>query len=226
MERLKNMKENLTNLVQSQISGNLANVDTKELGEAIDMIKDLSEALYYCSVVEAMEDADKKSKERYEEHHHHYTERMIPYEQWERDYDREDGIMYYPRRGGYPYRYPIYYDGEGNGYSGRQGNPSNNGSRSSNGNNARGENSRGYRGHDWDSYPMKIEDYREGKSPNARKMYMESKELHKGKEVQMKELEKYMHELSSDVTEMIQDASPEEKQMLRAKITELAGKIG
>lgn len=218
MEELKIMKKNLTSLVQSQISGNLANVDTKELGEAIDMIKDLSEAMYYCSVVEAMEES--KTKEKYEEHHHHYTERMIPYEQWERDMDREKGIMYYPRRDGYPYRYPMYYDG-GNG---RQGS-SYNGNQSNGDNSSGARGSRGYSENNWDSYPMKIEDYREGKSPIARKMYMESKELHKGKEVQMKELEKYMHELSSDVTEMIHDASPEEKQMLKNKITELVGKI-
>ena len=41
----------------------------------------------------------------------------------------------------------------------------------------------------------------------------------------MKELEHYMKELSQDVTEMINDASPEEKQILKQKITELAGKI-
>jgi hypothetical protein len=32
----------------------LGEVDTKELGEAIDMIKDLEEAIYYCTVTEAM----------------------------------------------------------------------------------------------------------------------------------------------------------------------------
>ena len=45
MERLKAMKENLMNSVQAQISGNLDCVDAKELGEAVDMIKDLAEAM-------------------------------------------------------------------------------------------------------------------------------------------------------------------------------------
>jgi len=40
-EELKSMKTQLMSCVQGQI-GNLKNVDTKELGEAIDMIKDLS----------------------------------------------------------------------------------------------------------------------------------------------------------------------------------------
>jgi IS30 family transposase len=54
MEELKTMKQNLTSLVQSQM-GNLDQVNTRELGEAIDMIKDLSEAIYYCTITEAME---------------------------------------------------------------------------------------------------------------------------------------------------------------------------
>lgn len=62
MERLKAMKENLMNSVQAQISGNLDCVDAKELGEAVDMIKDLSEAIYYCSITEAMEKNEKEQK--------------------------------------------------------------------------------------------------------------------------------------------------------------------
>ena len=43
MERLKSMKDSLMACAQAQM-GNLQNVDAKELGEAIDMIKDLEEA--------------------------------------------------------------------------------------------------------------------------------------------------------------------------------------
>ena len=35
---------------------NLNTVDTRELGEAVDMIKDLAEAIYYCTVTKAMEE--------------------------------------------------------------------------------------------------------------------------------------------------------------------------
>ena len=45
------------------------------------------------------------------------------------------------------------------------------------------------------------------------------------KEAQIQELEKYMQELSSDITEMIEGASPEEKQILKTKISALATKI-
>ena len=61
MERLKAMKEQLTSCVQSQL-GNLSEVNAQELGEAVDMIKDLSEAIYYCSITKAMEENEKQYK--------------------------------------------------------------------------------------------------------------------------------------------------------------------
>ena len=59
MERLKMMKESLMNCVQSQM-GDLKHTNAQELGEAIDMIKDLEEAIYYCTIVEAMKKSDKE----------------------------------------------------------------------------------------------------------------------------------------------------------------------
>lgn len=56
-------------------------------------------------------------------------------------------------------------------------------------------------------------------------MYMEGKEMHKDTNSQLAELEAYLHELSDDLTEMIKDASPEEKATLRQKMTTLANKI-
>jgi hypothetical protein len=41
----------------------------------------------------------------------------------------------------------------------------------------------------------------------------------------MRELEKYMQELGADITEMIEGASVEEKQILQKKISALATKI-
>jgi hypothetical protein len=55
---------------------------------------------------------------------------------------------------------------------------------------------------------------------------MEAREMNKDKAQQLKELEKYMQELSQDVTEMIAEASPEEKQYLEKKISSLAVKVG
>lgn len=196
MERLKNMKETLLSAAQSQM-GNLAATDTKELGQVIDMIKDLEEAIYYCSITEAMK--ENKEKEKYSQMY--YQERYLPIpmmnEMYQRDMDRNSyGRMYYPDR------------------------IMNNRDESTN----KGG-SRYYTERDWDTYPINTRDSREGRSPLSRKNYMEAKELHQGKEIQMKELDKYIQELGHDITEMIQDASPEEKQMLQQKISALATKI-
>ena len=169
MEQLKNIKQCLVSSVQSQL-GDLKKVDAKELGEVVDMIKDLEETIYYCTVVKAME-------------------------------DREEEKRYYPvmYTGGYRTKlYPstgrMYY---GSAYD------------------------RGM-----DDYAMVYpRDFREGRSGSSRRMYMESKEMHEGKEKQMMELEKYMKELSGDMMEMINDATPEEKEILSQKLSTLAEKI-
>ena len=61
IEQMKMMKTTLMNCVQGQM-GDLTSVDAKELGEAVDMIKDLSEAIYYCTITESMERATRKKK--------------------------------------------------------------------------------------------------------------------------------------------------------------------
>ena len=48
-EVLKTMKEQLTSCVQGQLA-DISKVDAHELGEAVDMIKDLAEAIYYCTI--------------------------------------------------------------------------------------------------------------------------------------------------------------------------------
>lgn len=188
MDQLKVMKEQLIAQVQAQM-GKIAEVDAKELGEAIDMIKDLAEATYYCTITEAMEKSEKEQKEMKQPVY--YTE-YRPYE-YQRDMDMDK----------------MYYSG-GN-------------SRPSQGTTARymPEESRYYS----TSYPMTVRDYREGRSPMSRKMYMESKEMHKDKTTQMAELENYMKELSTDLSEIINSATPEEKQILKQKMTTLINKI-
>jgi hypothetical protein len=63
IERMKHMKESLMCCVEGQMH-HLDNVDTKELGEAIDMIKDLEEAIYYCTITEAMKEKEPYDKEK------------------------------------------------------------------------------------------------------------------------------------------------------------------
>lgn len=171
MERLKHMKETLVGCIEGQM-GHLDTVDTKELGEVIDMVKDLEEAIYYCTITKAMEEKEHKSDYR--------------------DMDRSSGKMYYGEPAG-----------------------KNMGAFA-------GSSPRTYM--DWD-YPI-MRDKREGRSYMSRKTYMESKEMHQPKTTQMKELEKYLHELGSDITEMLEDATPEEKTLLEKKMAALVEKIG
>jgi hypothetical protein len=49
--------------------------------------------------------------------------------------------------------------------------------------------------------------------------------MYNDKASQMKELEQYTQELTTDLVDMIKDASPEEKQLLQQKIALLAQKI-
>ena len=197
MEQLKSMKHQLTSIVQEQLS-NTQNVDTKELGEAVDMIKDLAEAIYYCTITEAMEENDKEKKKQ--QHIMYYTPYKI-YPDYYRDMDYNK----------------MYYSGM---YSAGGATPSGMGTGSM------GSNSRGYQDRIMPrEYPIEMRDYREGRSGMSRRTYMESKENHQSKEVQMKELEKYMKELSEDISEMVEDATPEERQVLHQKIMTLAEKV-
>lgn len=161
-EMLKSMQEVLISKTHDQVS-NLEEADCRELGEAIDMIKDIEEALYYCTIIEAMEGKN--------------------------DWERGDG---YPVDSKRPYgRMWTSEDGAE---------------------------------HDEHSSSM-WRDPREGHSPLSRKQYMETKEMHMDKAKQLRDLEKYMQELTSDIAEMIEDSTPEEKQLLQKKISSLATKI-
>lgn len=189
MERLKAMKERLMSCVESQM-GDLSKTNAEELGEVVDMIKDLEETIYYCTIVEAMEDKEKEPTRNmmyYPVMYYNGGDMSSGSRGNGRGYS--DGRYYYPE--------PYYY---GDAYS------------------------RGMRDYG-NVYPRELRDYREGRSGNSRRMYMESKEMHEGKEKQMMELEKYMKELSGDMMEMINDATPEEKEILSQKLSTLAEKI-
>jgi hypothetical protein len=164
MERLKTMKEMLMACAEGQMQ-HLEEVDAEELGEVIDMIKDLEEAIYYCTVVEAMKQPQ--------------------------EYGFNDQRRYYSE-------------------GGKRSTPSH----MENGNYTEKE------------YTHEFKDPREGRSPHSRRIYMETRETHQDKAAQMRELEKYMQELTQDLVEMIEGASAEEKQYLNKKIATLSTKIG
>ena len=83
MERLKSIKCQLISCVESQM-GDLKSVDTKELGEVIDMIKDLAKAIYYCTVTEAMEKTHGSEGK--------YSDKYYPYDYYQdMDYSHSTG---------------------------------------------------------------------------------------------------------------------------------------
>ena len=88
MDKYKSMKDTLVAQVQTQL-GNLENVDAKELGEVVDMIKDLEEAMYYCSITKAMDESERqKSRQHYysEPYYYDYEGRISPdYRDMDRD---------------------------------------------------------------------------------------------------------------------------------------------
>lgn len=76
-----------------------------------------------------------------------------------------------------------------------------------------------------------MHDRKDGKSWEKRRGYMETKELHKdgspeSKQHRMKDLEMYAKDLTEDVVDMIADASPEERALLKQKMQVLIQKIG
>lgn len=64
------------------------------------------------------------------------------------------------------------------------------------------------------------------KSERSKKSYMEAKEKHSEKAIILRELEKYVQDLSQEIIEMISDSGNEEKQYLEKRLTSLASKIG
>lgn len=133
-----------------------------------------------------------------------------------RDIDREQGRLYYT---------PMSNGSSGNMSMGNSVGSSRGYSDGYNDGNRRGYED-GYR----DGRSNNQRDGREGRSGQSRRTYMETKEMHKSntpqdKQEKMKSLESYMKELAEDVTEMVEDASNEEKTMLKAKLQTLAQKI-
>lgn len=216
MGDLKKIQEQLIAQIQAQM-GNLQKVDAKELGEVIDMVKDIAEAEYYCEIKKQME-AEKEKEEMPSNNNYYYTERYYPTSEYYRDMDRTRyGRMYYG-------------DGGGNSMSSSSGSNTSSNSNGNNSNNNTSYYSEHYPFQESSSYterdyPIQLRDEREGKSPMKRKMYMESKSSNMDSSKSMKELEMYMQDLTSDMMELLEKASPEEKAIVQKKINTLATKI-
>ena len=201
MEQLRNIEQCLIGSVQGQM-GDLKKVNAKEMGEVIDMIKDLEEAMYYCSIIEAMD----KTKEK-EEHS------QAPM-----------NISYYMEGGNGTSGGTHYYDGQSRNSDGQftgSGNVHNY---------VPYMEYAPYmmRDKDWREDHLNYGDGEmssNGRSYYSRRMYMEGKNAGADDQKSMKDLDHYVKDLGEDLTEMITKATPEEKQILSTKLAQLSAKI-
>lgn len=199
------MIEKLSEVAKCELDKGIENIDTKEMGEVAEIIKELSEAEYYAKISKAMDEAEygedydyrgaydeyerkgyigrmRDSKGRYMKRS--YTPNtMMHDDEWEdmqrnRDMDRNLGKMYYTE-------------------------------------------------------PMAMNNDHansESRYDRAKRGYQETKAMHKdntpeSKQHKMKSLEEYTKELAEDITAMVQDMSAEEKNLIRGKLQTLAQKI-
>ena len=234
IKNIRCIEEKLAEAIKCEFEKGIDKVNTTEMVKATDMLKDAAEAEYYARIAKAMEEAEKEDEES----------QKYMLKQLKEEYGEDDGRRYYdnyrymrtgrfapkgrgtymPRRG---YETPIEYHMTPEMY--REHDPeyyrdvdrnigrmyyTETGMRENTGNSSR----------------TGMRDGREGRSGASRRSYIETKEMHpdnsqESKQMKMKELEKYMGELSGDITEMIAGASNEEKTMLKAKLQTLMQKI-
>lgn len=214
---IKELCEKLVDVVKAETSKGIEQVDTKELGEAIDMIKDLAEAkehtvkaCYYKQIMGAMEDAEygvdydedgvikgyryqpRDSMGRFKKT---YTPPMYKDYNSMRDMDMRDGVMYYSEG---------YRDGNNRGYS--------DGMRD-------GRNTTMYSG-SMRGYSDGMRNYdrvtEESRFDRAKRHYTESKGSNAEK---AKDLEGFWNVIEEELNDKLPMMSAEEKTMLRTKVT-------
>lgn len=211
IKRMHCMIEKLAECAEKQFDNGIESVDTAEMGQVTDMLKDLAEAMYYRTLTKAMDDSDPEEimemferygdgGRRYYDHYRYADGRFAP----------KGRGMY--RRG---YDEPPYYHMTPEMYRNM-------------------ENYRDMDRRDGRMYytepSMNSGVHTESRYDMAKRNYTESKELHRGntpedKEQKMKELEKYLREIGSDIAELISDASTEEKNLLKNRMQVIMQKI-
>lgn len=198
IKRMHCMIEKLSECAKSEMESGIENVDTCEMGKVVDMMKDLSEAMYYRTLTKAMDESN-------------LEETLEMFERY------GDGRRFYDK-----YRY-------GDGRFAPKG---------------RGTYRRGY---DEPYYHMTPEMYREhdpewyrdmdrkdgkmyytepitmeSRYDKAKRMYTETKAKHNSgsvedKQLTLKEGEKMLNVIIDELMEMVSDATPEMKNMIKTK---------
>lgn len=209
MYRIHEMLEDVSEAASTELAKGTESVNTKEFGEVVDMIKDLSEAeknkmeaCYYKTLIEAMEESE------YGEDYDEYG----PMER--RGYSRGSGGGRGGSRGG-------GNRGGGNRGGGRRGYPmmddemeyysrmgyNGGGSRGGNSGNSSGGSSSSRYGYSYDNYMRNRRNY--------------SQTDPEDKQERMKMMQEYSSDLVGSISKVMEDVSPEEKQMLKNNLNKI-----
>lgn len=204
IKNIHSMIEKLSECAKCELDKGIESIDTKEMGEVAEIIKELCEAEYYAKVSKAMDEHDfDNAEEIMDEGRRGYRgqprdsrgrymrrgyQKMMP--EYYRDMDMDDGRMYYT-------------SGSSMGSS--------------------SGNSMGYN-------DGMMRDSREGRNGQSRRGYVETKEMHKGnteedKMAKKRELDKWMSDFSSDVKELVGDMTAEEKTLLKTRLNNLQSSL-
>lgn len=216
------LAEKIADCLKAKVEGkgidNIEGQDLVELGMWTDIIKDLVCYDKDKKIIEAMDEAeDSEEAMKYIEMYEDYPEMRKGYRGQRRD-SRGRYMSNRGRRGYESYMMPdMDYDEmeRMRDYDRSAGKMYYSGSGSSGGSMGSQGGSRGYS---------------ESRYDRARRGYEETKSMHKdnsseSKQMKMKSLEDYTKELASDITDMVQDMSAEEKNLLRTKLQTLAQKV-
>lgn len=221
IKRMHDMIEKLSECAKSEFDKGIENVNTDEMGKVTDMLKDLAEAMYYRTLTNIMEESDVEDalgmldRRFYDDYRYKTTGRYAP-----------KGKGTYVGRRGYeepPYMHMMNREDLQDWDSMSERERMRDLDRASRGRMYYTETETMHK-------DGSMRDSREGKAGMMRKGYMETKEMHKGttpqdKEANMHSLESYLKELSEDLTGLLADMTPEERQMAKTRITTLAAKM-
>lgn len=195
IERIHEMIEKLSECAKCEFDKGIENVDTAEMSEVVDMIADLSKAMYHRVLTENMLDSgtdevmemfDRHSKDRrykmpYEMTVHDYK---LHSPEYLRDMDRHTrGVMYYTE--------PLEHK------------------------------EKLHESKD-DIYESK---YDRAKRMYTETKEIHKSNSAEDKQAKMRSLEAYMKELAEELSEIVTDMSADEKNLLRTKMQTLAQKI-
>lgn len=252
MKPLGKICEKLMDAVTHELDRGIENVDTKELSEVIDMIKDvyeakkeLAEACFKKYVLEEMEKESEEGEEETDGERMYY--RGQPRSESGRFMSRNDGRRSNRGRGRRNYEPEMMYEdmdidymdyGMGGrmyyGGSGSSGGSSQGGSQGQSGGGMRGYSggsqgssqggqSSGQSSSGGSRYHGGSESSEKSKYDKAKEGYQQAKQSKDGSH--MKSLEEYAKEMTEDILDVVKDMDSAEKQLLKSKVQMLASKI-